>query len=82
MESATVCIFCNVSPGQALRLTRVKAGLSQLELAAFAGCQITDVRRAEHDRRISPDKLDRIRIALKLDDSPQEHGSQEAGNGR
>lgn len=78
MESPTVCIFCNVSPGEALRLTRIKAGLSQLQLAAYADCQISDVRRAEHDRRISLEKLERIRAVLQLDDSavkPQEEAA-------
>jgi len=60
----TVCVFTDVSPGLALRLSRLRVGLSQLEVAAFAHVQITDVRRAEHDRRISPAKLERIHALL------------------
>jgi DNA-binding SARP family transcriptional activator/tetratricopeptide (TPR) repeat protein/DNA-binding XRE family transcriptional regulator len=70
------------SRGEALRAYRMRAGLTQQELASRAGVSLRALRDIEHDRvgRPRPESLHRFAEALKLTDDERDTMVADAGS--
>ena len=68
MGAKNIIVMDDLSLGRRVRIARFAKGWRQIDLAAYANVQMSDVSFVERDWRVRRDKLIRILKALELYD--------------